>query len=136
MESAGLDVTLLEARKSLGGRASSFIDPQSGEEIDNCQHVLLGCCTNLLDLYRRLKCDHLIRFEKTINFRDETGRKYGLSATPGLPAPIHLAASFATFGILTLKEKIAYSRANAGHVATGPQGTRSVDGYFLRSMAR
>ena len=108
LESAGLNVTLIEARKSLGGRASSFIDPQSSQEIDNCQHVLLGCCTNLLDLYRRLKSDHLIRFEKTINFRDENGKKYGLSATPGLPAPIHLSASFATFGILTLKEKVAY----------------------------
>src|ERR1700722_15956845 len=98
---AGLNVTLLEARKSLGGRASSFIDPQSGEEIDNCQHVLLGCCTNLLDLYRRLKCLQLIRFEKTINFRDENGRKHGLSATWGFPAPTHLSASFAAFGILT-----------------------------------
>jgi len=41
LESSGFQVTLLEARKSLGGRASSFIDPQSGEELDNCQHVLL-----------------------------------------------------------------------------------------------
>ena len=54
MQSAGVDVTLLEARRSLGGRAGSFEEPQTGEELDNCQHVLLGCCTNLMDFYARL----------------------------------------------------------------------------------
>ncbi|MGA3067759.1 MAG: FAD-dependent oxidoreductase, partial [Tepidisphaeraceae bacterium] len=52
LESRGRRVTLLEARKTLGGRAGSFEDPQTGETLDNCQHVLLGCCTNLLDFYR------------------------------------------------------------------------------------
>ena len=54
LESAGATVTLLEARRSLGGRAGSYEDPQTGEQLDNCQHVLLGCCTNLLDFYRRI----------------------------------------------------------------------------------
>jgi zeta-carotene desaturase len=122
LESSGFHVTLLEARKSLGGRASSFIDPQSGEEIDNCQHVLLGCCTNLLDLYRRLGCMEKIRFEKTITFRDEKGRKHGLGATPGFPAPTHLSASFLTFGILTVKEKIACARAMLAMLRLGRKG--------------
>src|ERR1700681_4295302 len=68
LHSSGKSVTLIEARKTLGGRAGSFEDPQSGEILDNCQHVLLGCCTNLLDFYRRLGVDHLIRFERTIRF--------------------------------------------------------------------
>ncbi len=122
LESAGWNVTLIEARKSLGGRASSFIDPQSEQEIDNCQHVLLGCCTNLLDLYRRLGCMDRVRFEKTITFRDENGRKHGLTATPGFPAPTHLSASFLTFGILTLKEKIAYARAMLAMLRLGRKG--------------
>jgi squalene-associated FAD-dependent desaturase len=122
LESSGFNITLLEARKSLGGRASSFIDPQSGEEIDNCQHVLLGCCTNLLDLYRRLGCMDKIRFEKTITFRDEKGKRHGLGATPGFPAPTHLSASFLTFGILTVKEKIAYARAMLAMLRLGRKG--------------
>jgi zeta-carotene desaturase len=126
LESAGLAVTLLESRKSLGGRASSFIDPQSGKEIDNCQHVLLGCCTNLLDLYRRLGCMDKIRFERTIHFRDENGNRHGLAATAGFPAPTHLSASFATFGILTLKEKIAYSRAMLAMLRLGRHGRQKL----------
>src|SRR5438045_6410914 len=69
LESAGFDVTLLESRKSLGGRAGSFEDPQTGELLDNCQHVLLGCCTNLIDFYQRIGALRMIRFHRHIHFR-------------------------------------------------------------------
>jgi zeta-carotene desaturase len=42
LEAAGIGVPLLAARRRVGGRAGSFEDPQTGEELDNCQHVLLG----------------------------------------------------------------------------------------------
>ena len=38
----GLRITLLESRPRLGGRASSFTDPVTGEQVDNCQHVKHG----------------------------------------------------------------------------------------------
>ena len=46
---AGYRVTLVERRPYLGGRAYSFVDRETGQEIDNGQHVFLGCC----DAYRR-----------------------------------------------------------------------------------
>ena len=46
---SGFKVTLLERRPYLGGRASSYDHPGTGEVVDNCQHVLLGCCTNLIE---------------------------------------------------------------------------------------
>ncbi len=51
---AGYHVELFERRPYLGGRASSYELPGTGEVVDNCQHVLLGCCTNLIDFYRDL----------------------------------------------------------------------------------
>ena len=42
---------LVERRGYLGGRASSYLHPGVDEVIDNCQHVLFGCCTNLLGFY-------------------------------------------------------------------------------------
>ena len=45
---SGFRVTLFERRAYLGGRASSYQHPATGEVVDNCQHVLLGCCTNLI----------------------------------------------------------------------------------------
>ena len=122
LHAAGAHVTLLESRRALGGRAGSFTDPASGEELDNCQHVLLGCCTNLLDLYDRLNVRHLIRFEPTIRFRAAGGKRYGLTRTRGVPAPSHLSVSFAAFGILTIKEKAAYARAMLAMLRLGKSG--------------
>ena len=54
---AGYEVDLYEARAFLGGRATSYpVSPaeENSEVIDNCQHVLLRCCVNLLDFYNRL----------------------------------------------------------------------------------
>jgi phytoene dehydrogenase-like protein len=122
LESAGAQVTLLESRKTLGGRAGSFEDPQTGEILDNCQHVLLGCCTNLLDFYRRLGVEHLIRFERTIHFRDATGRRHDLYGLRGLPAPLHLGLSFALFGALSFKERFAYARGMFAMLRVGRAG--------------
>src|SRR4030088_1263694 len=58
---AGHRVRLLEKRPHLGGRAASYVLP-GGEHVDNCQHVTLGCCTNLEDFYRRVGAAHKIKF--------------------------------------------------------------------------
>ena len=50
---SGYRVQLVERRGYLGGRASSYLHPGVNEIIDNCQHVLFGCCTNLIGFYRR-----------------------------------------------------------------------------------
>jgi zeta-carotene desaturase len=122
LESAGLSVTLLEARRSLGGRAGSFEEPGTGEELDNCQHVLLGCCTNLIDFYHRMGVTDRIHWESTIHFRDGAGRPFALSANPRLPAPLHLAGSMLRFNLLTLSEKIAASGAMIAMMEMGRCG--------------
>ncbi len=122
LESCGIPVTLLEARATLGGRAGSFQDPQSGEELDNCQHVLLGCCTNLIDFYRRLGVQDLIRFERAIHFVDPQGARHDLWGLRGLPAPLHLGISLAGFGALTWGERIALTRAMLAMLRMGREG--------------
>jgi zeta-carotene desaturase len=122
LESIGADVTLLEARRALGGRASSFEDPQSGEELDNCQHVLLGCCTNLIDFYRRLGTLDLIRFERIVHFREPGGRLHELWGVEGWPAPLHLAPSMLGLGLLAWPERIACARAMLAMLRMGREG--------------
>src|SRR5438034_4227515 len=111
LEDAGLAVTLLESRRTLGGRAGSFDDPQTGEILDNCQHVLLGCCTNLVDFYRRIDASDKIHFGRTIHFRDPAGKRHDLYGVSGWPAPLNLAPSLLRFGALDFHEKLALSRA-------------------------
>ncbi len=107
---AGLAVTLIETRKRLGGRATSFVDPTTGQILDNCQHVLLGCCTNLLNLYQRLGVAQHIRWYRKLNFVDDLGRIDTLEADD-LPAPLHLTTSLMSFKSITVVEKVAIARA-------------------------
>ena len=71
---AGFRVSLFERRPYLGGRASSYQHPGTGEIVDNCQHVLLGCCTNLLDFYRRAGVQDKIRWYEKLTFLEPGGR--------------------------------------------------------------
>src|SRR5439155_3126206 len=70
---SGWRVKLFELRPYLGGRATSYVLP-SGEHVDNCQHVTLGCCTNLDDFYRRVGSTSKVKFFDRLFFLDPQGR--------------------------------------------------------------
>jgi len=115
-------VELFERRPYLGGRASSYELPGTGEVVDNCQHVLLGCCTNLIDFYRRLGVEDQIRWYDEITFLLPGGRSSALR--PGsLPAPSHAAPSFLGSAVLGLKDKLAIARAMMALVPGLPKDT-------------
>src|SRR5271154_3123907 len=71
---AGFRVRLLEKRPHLGGRAASYVLP-GGEQVDNCQHVTLGCCTNLEDFYRRVGSSNKIKYFDRLVFVDPQHRR-------------------------------------------------------------
>jgi squalene-associated FAD-dependent desaturase len=106
---AGRAVTLLESRRQLGGRASSFLDPSTQELVDNCQHVSMGCCTNLADFCERVGISDQIEIHRILYFLDEQGHVSRMSAAP-LPAPLHLAPSFLFLRFLRLGQKIQVAR--------------------------
>ena len=107
---AGFRVSLFERRPYLGGRASSYQHPGTGEVVDNCQHVLLGCCTNLMDFYRRVGVEEKIRWFDRLVFVEPGGRQSAISPT-WLPAPLHAAPSFLLAASLGLRDKLAIARA-------------------------
>lgn len=105
---AGYDVTLFESRPYLGGRATSYTLP-SGEIIDNCQHILLRCCVNLLDFYERLGVRDAVEFHREFYFVEPGGRT-SIFKSGMLPKPLHFAGSFLGMRYLTLREKAALVR--------------------------
>jgi len=106
LSQAGYKVTLFERRPYLGGRASSYVHPGTGEVIDNCQHVLLGCCTNLLDLYRRLGVEDRIRWYDSLTYIEPGGSR-GILEASGLPAPLHALPAFFKFPLLSMRDKLS-----------------------------
>ena len=113
--SLDFDVELHEARPFLGGRATSFpLQPaeEDSERIDNCQHVLLRCFTNLLDFYRRCGVQKKIRFDDRLYFV-RPGGKTDILRRGLLPAPFHLVGSLIGFGGLDARDKWSLIRTLA-----------------------
>ena len=110
LSDAGFRVTLFEKRPFLGGRASSYEHPGTGEVVDNCQHVLFRICTNLVKFYEHIGVADQIRWFDQMNFIEPGGRVSVMKSSP-LPAPLHTAPSFLHFPFLSAGDKLAISRA-------------------------
>jgi squalene-associated FAD-dependent desaturase len=110
LSDAGFHVTLFERRPYVGGRASSYEHPGTSEVVDNCQHVLLGCCTNLIHFYDQLGVSDKIQWFDELTFIEPGGRASRIHPT-FLPAPCHSMPSFFGASSLGLKDKLAISRA-------------------------
>jgi squalene-associated FAD-dependent desaturase len=106
---AGFDVELFEARPFLGGRATSY-ELGDSETIDNCQHILLRCCVNLLDFYSRLGVRDRVKFYREFYFIEPGGRISVLSRGR-LPAPFHFTGSFLKMRCLSRADKTSIARA-------------------------
>lgn len=101
----GFEVTILESRGRLGGRAGSFTDPTTGQLIDTCQHVSMGCCTNLAHFCRTVGIDHLLQPQPALYFMTADGRVSRFAADRW-PAPLHLARSFLQAHYLSAGDKV------------------------------
>src|SRR5216684_6029505 len=64
----GFQVTVLESRNRLAGRAGSFQDAATGQLIDACQHVSMGCCTNFAHFCRTIGIAHQLRPQPILRF--------------------------------------------------------------------
>jgi zeta-carotene desaturase len=130
---SGLQVTLLEKRPHLGGRATSYTLPD-GNEVDNCQHVTLGCCTNLSDFYARVGAGDKVRFYDTLYFVDKAGKRSTMKAA-ALPPPFHMTPSFLFFSALSFADKLSIAKAMLAIARAGgnPEG---IDGISMLEWLR
>ena len=110
LSDTGFRVTLFEKRPFLGGRASSYEHPGTGEVVDNCQHVLFRLCTNLVEFYQRIGVAEHIRWYDEMTFIEPGGRISKMKSSI-LPAPLHTAPSFFGFSFLSVADKLSIARA-------------------------
>ncbi len=109
---AGAACTLFEKRPYLGGRVSSFRDPETGQVLDNGPHLLVGAYRATRQFLKRIGSADKIYFQRTLRVSYFDGQRgwTELKAAP-LPAPLHLLGALAKFRFLTLKERTAVLKA-------------------------
>ncbi|MFI8828294.1 hydroxysqualene dehydroxylase HpnE [Streptomyces sp. NPDC053431] len=111
---SGVRVTLLEGRPRLGGLAFSF---RRGDlSVDNGQHVYLRCCTAYRWFLDRVDAAHLAPLQPrldvpVLDVGHPRGPRLGRLRRTGLPVPLHLARSLATYPHLSPVERVSVGRA-------------------------
>ncbi|HUP39117.1 MAG TPA: hydroxysqualene dehydroxylase HpnE [Vicinamibacterales bacterium] len=104
----GARVLLLESKAVLGGRATAFNDPQTGERVDNGQHVMLGCYHETFAFLRQIGTEDRVRVQAglEVDFVDTAGERSRLSL-PGLPPPINFIAGLLDWSALSWRDRLA-----------------------------
>lgn len=123
----GAKVTLIERRPFLGGRAFSYRD-EFGVDVDNGQHVFLGCCTAYRAFIRLIGAERNVVLQPGLSaeIRLRDGSTGHLEAAYA-PAPLHLLPSFSRYPFLSKREKTGVVRALLALRALTERGRRSLD---------
>ena len=127
----GFRVQLVERRGYLGGRASSYLQPGVNEIIDNCQHVLFGCCTNLQGFYRRIGVADRIHWTSEMTMIEPGGRRSPLGPS-WLPAPLHGLPKLLSAHAFKAADKLSLARAFSALMRPVPPESTESLGEWLR----
>ena len=133
----GERVLVLEARPTLGGRATAFTDPSTGERVDNGQHVLFGCYDETFTFLRRIGAESNLRLQSrlTVDIIDRAGR-WSRLACPALPSPLHLLAGVMSWRALGWRDRVAVLRMRnairGGGRSPATGGVETVRQWLLR----
>jgi squalene-associated FAD-dependent desaturase len=105
----GKRVLVLEARSRLGGRATAFPDRETGELVDNGQHVLAGCYTETFEFLRDIGASGHVSTQPqlSVTMIDRRGRRSRLSCPTWLPSPLHLLAGVFDWDALEWRDRVS-----------------------------
>ena len=132
---AGQRVLVLEARGQLGGRATAFADRESGELVDNGQHVLFGCYHETFALLRRIGAEGNVRVQPALEvpYLDVSGRRSVLKCPPW-PSPLHLLGGVLRWDALSWSERLSVLRV-AGPLLAARREFRLKRSFRLKAEA-
>lgn len=141
---SGARVLVIEARGRLGGRATAFADRETGEVVDNGQHVLLGCYRETFAFLDAIGARDAVRLDRDLRVTmiDGDGRRSRLEC-PGLPPPLHLLAGVLEWDALAWRDRLAVLRmaaplrlarqALAGKAVAAASPGETVENWLIRN---
>jgi squalene-associated FAD-dependent desaturase len=103
----GFRVAVLEGKPALGGRAYSFPDSETGDLVDNGQHVLMGCYDATLEFLRTIGTYDRLVFLKdlAIEMIAQGGVRAQLK-TSRLPGPFHMTGAVLRYRHLSRVDRL------------------------------
>ncbi len=130
-------LTLLESSPKFGGRCYSFTPREGWGEIDNGQHVLMGCCASTLAYLADCDTADLLdrRRGLALSFVHADGRRARLGAG-SLPHPLGLAQAFLGYGMLTLSGRMRILRVAARLRSLSPPRHEALDAQTVPAWLR
>lgn len=160
LSSSGIRITLLERAPMLGGRCRSFRDRWSGDDIDNGQHVLMGCYTATLrylaeagvnigekdapvlhppniDAHRAGASAPLLQRLRglALPFRHTDGKSAWLRAG-GAPHPLSFVQAFLRYDLLPLPARLGIVRTALRLRKLSLSALRELDAYSAEDWLR
>ena len=108
LSAKGARVLVLEARPGLGGRATAFTDPETGERVDNGQHILMGCYDETLAFLRRIGASDRVTWQAGLSIAmiDTRGHESTLQL-PAVASPLHLLGGVMAWEALSWGERFS-----------------------------
>jgi hydroxysqualene dehydroxylase len=132
---AGRKVIVIEATGGGGGRSRSFQHPATGLELDNGQHLMMGCYRETLAFLRAIGNDGAVSFQRNlaVDMVKPGGARVRLRC-PALPSPLHLAAGLASMRGVGLLSKASALRAGLmlRSEAARPDDNETCDDWLRR----
>ena len=106
----GCRVTLLESKHRIGGRVGSYVDAESGQSFDYCQHVGMNCCATLKQWIEDTDQSPFWKEQDALHFVSSNGKRIRVAAWP-LPAPLHLSGLLFRWPQLNWSDRIRVGTA-------------------------
>ena len=111
LSARGARVAVVEARRRLGGRATSYRDRVTGDWVDNGQHVIFGCYHETLRFLRTIGARDGLQLQPSLAVtyvdRDERTIRFDC---PLLPPPLNLIAGIIEWDELAAAERLSSLR--------------------------
>jgi hydroxysqualene dehydroxylase len=145
LTASGARVLVLEAKSRLGGRATAFEDRDTGDLVDNGQHVIVGCYTETFAFLRVIGAEDRVDIQRqfAVTMIDRSGRPSRLEC-PALPPPFHLLAGVMEWDALSWRDRFSVLgiapalklarrqlRGDSGVIAASPGET--VESWLIRN---
>jgi hydroxysqualene dehydroxylase len=126
------EVLLLERRGVLGGRATSYRDEVTGEDVDNGTHLMIGAYHDTLDLVRRAGAADLLLVQDELEIEYVGDGPPTRLRCPPLVAPLHLLAGLLSMRLPWAVRWAAVRLAWAVRFGRVPEGITLAE-YFRRT---